>query len=119
MEIGAPQPSFERLGDAVLVAYRISRPDDHFAVLRFNGVQDLTFGDPTDEALETHRLFSAGLQPYRFQEVHGEPDVPAGLRRWIITFHDDTLEVTARSAEVIVRATDAQSAAHAIAAARV
>ena len=115
MDIGAPQPSFERFGRTLYLAYRIGSDSDHFAVLRFDDVDHMSFGDPNDERLETHPLYPIGLEPYRFYEVHGDATT-TGLRRWIITFHDDTAEITAGEGCVLVRATAASSAAHAIAA---
>jgi len=117
MDVGAPQPSFARDGDLLSLAYRTHR-GDHFAVLRFEGVSDFSFGDPSDERLHTHPLYQAGLRFYSFHEVCDEGAVSTGLRRWIITFHDDTLEVTARRAAVVVRAVQARSAENALAAVR-
>ena len=51
-------------------------------------------------------------------EVHDEATSGAALRRWIVTFHDDTLEVTARQADIVVRAIQARSADDALAAVR-
>lgn len=117
MDVTAPQPGFEREGDVVWVAYRTARTD-HFAILRFTGVCKLFFGDPNDETLETHRFYPSGLRPYQFHEIKDDPDLDAPLCQWVITFHDDTLEVTATNAEVLIRATRAPSASHAIAAIR-
>jgi hypothetical protein len=116
MDNGVPQPTLEREGTNVLLAYRTSRKDDHFAILQFDEVRDLSFGDPNDETLESHRLYAHGLEPYRFHEIHEDDGVPSGFRRWIVTFHDDTLDVVARSARVVIRATAAESAGHALAA---
>ncbi len=117
MDIGAPQPAFARDGDRVWLAYRTHR-GDHFAVLRFDGVREFSFGDPNDERLDTHPLYEVGLRPYQFHEVHDEATSGAALRRWIVTFHDDTLEVTARQADIVVRAIQARSADDALAAVR-
>ncbi len=114
MTAGAPDPSVVRDGESVWLAYFTER-DDHCAVLRFLNVTEFSFGDPNDERLYEHPLFAAGLQLYSFHEVHDEGIAAAGKRRWIATFHDDTLDVTARHAEVVVRAIEAPSAEHALA----
>lgn len=114
MDIGAPHPLAERAGDVLWLAYR-TRGGDHFAVLRFTGVREYSLGDPNDERLDTHPLFTSGLQFYAFHEVREDALVTAGLRRWIATFHDDTLDVTAHSVEIMVRATKVQTAARALA----
>jgi len=115
MSAGAPPPCVERRGEDVWVAYR-TRADDHFAVVRFTQVHNFTFGDPNDETLDSHSLYSAGLGFYGFHEVADPLLAGSGLRRWIVTFHDDTLEITARGVAIIVRAVQAPSAEHALAA---
>ena len=117
MDIGAPHPRVERDGDTLWVAYRTQR-EGHFAILRFSGLQDLTFGGPNDEALDTHPLYSAGLQFHGFHEIHDPVLEEAGFRRWIIAFHDETLDVTALVAAIVVRAVQAITATHALAALR-
>jgi len=115
MSAGAAQPWVERRGDDVWVAYR-TRADDHFAVVRFTQVRDFTFGDPNDETLDSHSLYSAGLGLYAFHEVADPLLAGSGLRRWIVTFPDDTLDITAREVAIVVRAVQAPSAEHALAA---
>jgi hypothetical protein len=113
MDIGAPHPDTQLVGDSLLVAYRTNR-DDHFAVVRFAGVASWSLGDPNDEALDSHPLWHHGLKFYAFHEVQ-EPDLSSrGLRRWVVTFHDDTLDVTARHAAVLVRAIQARDAQSAL-----
>jgi len=116
MDTAAPHPVVERAGDLLWLAYRTHR-GDNFAVLRFSSVRDFTLADPNDERLDTHPLFGAGLQFYAFHEVH-DTSIAPGLRRWIATFHDGTLDVTAKSAEILVRAVQAPTTAHALAAVR-
>jgi len=74
-------------------------------VLRLSGVAWYHFGAPTDEAVATHPLYAVGLGFYGFWEVLDSPRVPHGgaLRHWVITFHDETLEVVAASASVVSR----------------
>ncbi len=117
MTAGAPQPSFARDGGVCWLAYFTQR-DDHCAVIRFDEVSAFSLGDPNDEALHTHPLYNEGLQFYACHEVHDAALAAAGKRRWIATFHDETLDVTAVRAQVVVRAIQARSAEDALAMAR-
>ena len=67
------------------------------AVLRFDGVPEYHFGAPNDERLNEHPLHPVGLGFYGFYEAVGSDRLVgrAGKRHWIITFHDETLEVLA------------------------
>ena len=121
MEAGAPEFVVQRVGDSLVVAYVCRNPefpgwdsgadpshrgfDIWSAVLRFDGVVWHHFGDPSEEALTTHPLYQFGLDFYGFWEVLNSPRVPGGseLRHWIVTFHDETLEVIAASASVVSR----------------
>jgi hypothetical protein len=114
MSTGAPHPTFERDADSLWLAYRTYR-EDHFAVLRFVGVRAVFFGDPNDQAPNTHRLYAAGLDRHAFHEVHGDPAVKPPLRRWILIFHHDAFDITAQGVEIVARAIQAPSAGHAIA----
>ena len=137
METGAPMPGLLLRGSVLFVAY-IVRDDDGvnereecYAVVRFGGVLQHTFGYPNDEALGAHPLFSSGLALYAFNEVWNSPYVrelaarnakthpgseASYLRRkhWIVPFHDETLEVIGDTVEFI-RSVGASSAAEAIA----
>lgn len=97
MSADAPHPSLDRRGDDLWVAYRTRRAD-HFAVIRFIRVAQFV-GHP-GEGRDVHLPLPAG----------------SDLRRWIIPFPGETLEVTARDAAIVVRAVQAQSGAHALAA---
>jgi len=114
MAIGAPQPIVVAEDGVVWVSYRTQR-DDHFSVLRFDGVRQLTFGEPSDERLDEHQLWGNGLNCYSFHEGTDPELERAKLRHWVITFHDDTLDVTARAAEVVARAVQATDSASALA----
>ena len=83
------------------------------AILHFEGVLYYAMGYPNDEALNAHPLYAIGLGFYSFHVVENSPliadldrrnqvherDVAGAymkrFRHWIITFHDETLEVVA------------------------
>ena len=125
MESGAPLPAARLINEALYIAYVCKNPDfpgwgngapiDHpgfalfSALLRFNGVTKYSLGPPGDERLYEHPLYQVGLRHYSFYEVTGMPDVSSGDRMWIATFHDETLEVHAASAEVICRRIDGEN----------
>jgi hypothetical protein len=86
------------------------------AILHFEGVLYYAMGYPNDEVLNAHPLYANGLGFYGFHVVENSPLIAdldrrnqvherhvAGaymkrFRHWIITFHDETLEVVARNA---------------------
>jgi hypothetical protein len=117
MEPGAPDPCLELRGDDLWIAYR-TRPDDHFAVVRFVAVREYSFGDPGDQVLQSHALYSAGFERQSFHEVNDQHLAGSGFRRWVVTFGDETLDVTARGAAIVVRAVQAPGALHVLAALR-
>ena len=119
MDAGAPHPAITKEDDRIWVAYVCRNPDfpgwdrgappDHpgfdawCALLRFDGVSEYHFGPPNDERLHTHPLYTAGLRFYGFYEVQGAERLEhrKGKKHWVITFHDETLEVIADSAHVV------------------
>jgi hypothetical protein len=119
MEPGAPLPAVRKEGDRLWVAYVCRNPDfpgwdkgappEHpgfevwSALLRFDGVSDYHFGAPNDERLHTHPLYATGLGVYGFYEARCTDRLSGReeKRHWIITFHDETLEVVADSAHVV------------------
>ncbi len=112
MSPSTPDPVALSRGSALWLAYRTTREDGHCAVLLFHGVETYSVGPPNDERLEHHPLFVEGLRSYGF---HTLPSAgPPGLRRWVITFHDETVDVTAATAEVVVRAVEAIDPRHAL-----
>jgi hypothetical protein len=88
----------------LLCAYYVSAksrlPGDSSGVLRFEGVPEFRLGKPNDEALDTHPLHQLGLECYEFHLVENSPKLEGDtrFRHWIVTFHDETLEVIAREA---------------------
>jgi hypothetical protein len=115
MSTGAPCPAVHSDGQNLLCAYFISStvaPDGSVAILKFEGVLQYRFGYPSDEALGGHPLYQFGLEQYGFfavknspliaeierqNECHSRhrPGIFAKFRHWVVTFHDDTLEVIA------------------------
>jgi hypothetical protein len=113
MESGAPEPALVREGELVWVAYRAqdpgfpgyehpgvieymdTHPGESFAVLRFDGVVECSLGPPNEDHLHEHPLYGRGLKFYGFHRVRwpGQPG-----NRWIVTFHDETLDIRAKSA---------------------
>jgi hypothetical protein len=112
METGAPEPFLIRDGATVWVAYHAQDPafpgwnhaevtdylearaGQAFGVVRFDGVADCSMGPPNDERLHQHPLYGRGLRFYSFHHVRPS----AAISRWIVTFHEETLEVRAQSA---------------------
>ena len=90
-------PEIRPDGDALYIEYPCAGLES-WAIVRFDGLLDWHFGYPNDEALDSHPLYSHGLQPYRF---HEGPVGTFGERCWVITFHDGTLTVFAKSIAVV------------------
>lgn len=130
MDTGAPCPAIALREDGLYVAYSVAQREDEYAIVRFGGVLQHVFGYPNDEALGQHPLYEAGLKFYAFNAVIDSPHVRelaernerafAGSRvrflerrHWVVTFHDETLEVVGMSIEFLGVAR-AESAAAAI-----
>lgn len=113
-DAGAPMPLV--LGDGHSVWLSYFGADEPFfserAVVKFTGVDSVTFGGANDEALHGHRLWGKGLELYSFHEViasqwiatrerensvheRHRPATFARLRHFVYTFHDDTFECLA------------------------
>ena len=118
MEAGAPLPAIKRIASDLLVSYICCNPkfpgwdsgaepnhpgfDEYCAVLKFHDVSWSHFGAPSDERLHEHPLYKQGLTFYAFHEVENSQKVKDNnLRHWIITFHDETLEVIGRDIELL------------------
>jgi hypothetical protein len=120
-----PNPAWD--GKTVTVIDPQDDDERHFAWMRFDGVMACLFGPPNDEALHGHPLWGHGLEFYSFHTVtdsgwvanlqdrnrvhpcHREEAWKA-LTHFIITFHDETLEVIAKHYEVGTLETDFKSA---------
>lgn len=122
MNCGAPCPAIHSDENRLLCAYYIGEEGDTdtVAVLRFEVVLQFRMGYPNDEALNGHPLAKYGLESYRSYTVENSPlivelenqnRVHAGHRpgmygrfcHWIVTFHDETLDVVALRALVVGR----------------
>ena len=115
MEAGAPLPAVHSDGHDLLCAYVLNStgaPAHSVAILKFEGVLQYRFGYPNDEALSGHPLYPFGLEYYGFFTVENSPliseiekqnechpqhrsGIYAKFRHWVVTFHDETLEVIA------------------------
>ena len=105
----AARPATRAEGDSLWLAYRTQRAD-HFAVVRFSGVIEWrTVGsDEGSRRARTERR--AGFpEPCTFQQIEGH-DRRADVRRWLVVFPDETLDVTAHRAHLVVRAIQASDA---------
>jgi hypothetical protein len=95
------------------------------AEVKFSGVRAFYLGSPNDEALNGHRLWGRGLSFYSFQEVIHSDWIAAlehrnrihpmhsaklfeGLRHFVITFKEQTLECVAVKFEVTYRQEEAR-----------
>ena len=116
MDAGAPMPAVYSDETGLTCAYVIGATHSESgstAILHFEGVLYYGMGYPNDEALRAHPLYENGLGLYDFHVVENSPLIAdldrrnqvhnrhvAGnylkrFRHWIITFHDETLEVVA------------------------
>ena len=77
-----------------------------YAVIRFRHVIDHHLAPISDEGIGEHPYASAGLQWYAFNEVTDSVEAirwrPLNARHWVVTFKDNTLDVIAQKAEVVV-----------------
>jgi|SRR5450756_307964 len=95
------------------------------AEVEFSSVRAFYLGSPNDEALNGHRLWGRGLSFYSFQEVihsdwiaelerrneaHSQHSkkIFEGLRHFVITFKEQTLECVALTFEVTHRQEEAR-----------
>jgi hypothetical protein len=122
MDAGAPMPAVYSDETGLTCAYVIGPTHSESgstAILYFEGVLYYAMGYPNDEALNAHPLYGNGLGFYDFHVVENSPLIAdldrrnqlherhvAGnylkrFRHWIITFHDETLEVVARNAQFV------------------
>ena len=121
MDTGSPRPELYFSHDLYCTYYLpdfVSVEKEQVAVLRFEGVLHFRMGHPNDEALHGHALYQRGLRQYDFflvldspliaeieanNAVHiwHRPRIYSHFKHWIVTFHDETLEVVSRSASFL------------------
>lgn len=109
-----PDPGWD--GTYVTVVSPADPQPGLFVVIDFRGCRDLRFGGPNDEAISGHPLHGHGLGGYRAHEVvnsqwishvitvnsvHPQHSAAlfAGLRHFVLLFHDEMLEVLAATIE--------------------
>ena len=125
MDTGVPMPVIYLDESGLFLAYIVSRPElneeqEEYSVVKFEEVMQYTFGYPNEEALSGHPLYESGLQFYAFNEILESPylaelghrnakNFPGteshflSFRHWLVAFHDETLEVIAKSAKYVGR----------------
>ena len=122
MDAGAPMPVVLSDETGLTCAYVVGAThpkSGSTAILHFEVVLYYTMGYPNNEALQAHPLYGSGLEFYEFHVIEDSPliadldrrnqvherHVPGAyikrFRHWIITFHDQTLEVVARDARFV------------------
>jgi hypothetical protein len=82
-------------------------------IVEFKRMQSVKIGSPNDEVLQGHPLWGSGLELYSAHEVKNSPWITelldmnrvherfderqwSGVRHFILTFHDETLECAAK-----------------------
>lgn len=77
-----------------------------YAVVRFRNLIDHRLSPINDEGIGEHAYAVAGLKWYSFCEVIGSAEAARWsvlkARHWVITFKDNTLDILAQNAEVVV-----------------
>lgn len=121
------EPDPNRDGSTVTLIDPREQREHNLSWVRFDSVVASLFGPPNDEALQGHPLWGNGLQFYAFHRVENSEwiaDLRARNRvhpnhqdnawnsyqHFVITFHDQTLEVIAKSFEVGTRFVDFDTA---------
>jgi hypothetical protein len=112
--VGRSDPGWD--GTHVRVVSAGDGQESLFVVVEFVGCRDLRFGGPNDEAVSGHPLHGRGLDAYRAHEVLNSIWIEhvitvnsvhpqhsralfAGLRHFVLLFHDEMLEVLATGIE--------------------
>jgi hypothetical protein len=104
-ELGIPEPpALLAESDRLWLAYFLIG-NEAVAVVRFSDVIDHHLSPINDEGLGKHPYAQAGLKWYSFNELTDSNETrrwtTLGARHWVINFKDNTLDVIAKSAEVI------------------
>ena len=107
MTVSSVGIALRRDAESLWLAYLMGGDDRGCAVVRFDGVEQHSFGPPNDERLHLHPLWGRGLRFYAFHQV---ADAPSGKIHWIATFHDGALNVVATCCCVMATEVDAADA---------
>jgi hypothetical protein len=114
----APEPAIPEPPAIVSDSYNLwlayyHSPGERIAVVRFSGLVDHRLSPINDEGLGQHPYAKFGLKFYSFNELTGSVEIQRwsslGVRHWVITFKDNTLDVLARTGEVLVSSMSAPS----------
>lgn len=93
-----------------LAYYQSIRAGESIAVVRFDGLIGHRVSPINDEGLGDHEYAKYGLGCYAFNELIGTPESTCwktlGARHWVITFKDVTVDVIARSVELVTSRVD-------------
>jgi hypothetical protein len=127
METGSPLPEIEKIGEVLRCSYICSNPDfpgwdsgenlehigfdEYCAVIEFEGVSSYKFGAPNDESLYQHPSYKMGVGFYGFYKLTTSPELELLPNHflWVFTFHDETLQVVARSLKILSRRANTNS----------
>jgi len=116
--IGIPEPPalFSDTNN-LLVAYETDE-EGLFAIVRFVDVVDHHLSPINDEGLGKHPYAKSGLRFYSFHEILNSPEsrlwAPLAMRHWVLTFKDNTLDVLAKSIEIVTTEIPSRNAATAL-----
>ena len=114
--IGSPdselqEPCVLEYGGSLWVGY-LKEPDNSIAVVRFSGYVEHQVSR-VGKLLESHPYFNAGLTPRAFNELSTSLYTKYwsrfAARHWVVNFPDRTMDIIAKSAEVVGLSTQASS----------
>ena len=109
MTASSTRPLFSWKGGDLCVGYLLS-DDGAYAVVRFHGVTSHCFVYPNYMGLQAHQLWGRSLEFSRFHEVDPSArGVCSPTRHFLVTFHDNTLEIYAAEYSVVARTVEATS----------
>ena len=109
-------PAFLTSGSTSWLAYVCE--GGKIAVIRFDGFVEGQLSQIDVDTLKNHPYAIPELKPFEFNEISKSLQTvywaPLGARHWIISFPNSTLDVVARTAEVIAAGIEGQSTAAAL-----
>jgi len=130
MDSGASSPGVAITSQGLLLVYRLgvqgierlssgsTDQNDIWGRILFEHNLLFKFGYPNDEVLNGHPLYKYGLKPYTFHFIDNSPWIDdlersnkvhprhtggwhEKYKHWIVSFHDETLEVLARQSKIL------------------